>query len=106
MIRAGSLRHRVEIQSVTDSASAFGDVSQSWSTVTTVWASIEPLKAREAFEAQQTKTRVSHRVEIRYISGVTTKHRLVYGSRTLNINSVLNPGERNERLVLVCTENE
>lgn len=105
-MRAGQLRHRVTIQGVTDTASAFGDVSQSWSSVATVWASVEPLNAREAFEAEQTKTKVSHKVMMRYRSDVSTKNRVQHDSRTLNITSVINVGERNKTLMLLCVENE
>ena len=105
-MRAGNLRHRVAIQSVTDTASAFGDVSQSWSTVATVWASVTPLTAREALEADQVKTKISHKVTMRYRSDVSTKNRLSYDSRTLNITSVLNVDEKNKTLVVLCVENE
>tara|TARA_Y100000401_G_scaffold117519_1_gene126828 strand:- start:16833 stop:17150 length:318 start_codon:yes stop_codon:yes gene_type:complete len=105
-MRAGQLRHRATLQSVTDTASAFGDVSQSWSTVETVWCNIEPLTAREALEAEQIKSRISHKVTLRYRANVSTKNRLVFDSRTFNITSVLNVGERNKTLLLMCTENE
>ena len=103
-MRAGQLRHRVIIQSVSDAASAFGDISQSWSTLATVWGKVEPLSAQEAFSAQQTKTRVSHKVTMRYRSDVTTKNRLSYDSRVLNITSILNEDERNKTLTLLCVE--
>ncbi len=103
-MRAGRLRHRVTIETPGGTASAFGEVAQSWSTVATVWAAVEPTSSRERVENEQTKTFTTHRVLVRYRDDVTTSERVTFGSRTLNILSVINPNEQNATLELLCTE--
>lgn len=105
-MRAGRLRHRVTIETPGGTSSAFGEVAQTWSTLATVWAAVEPTTSRERVENEQTKTFTTHRVQIRYRANVTTAERVQFGSRTLNILSVINPNEQNATLELLCTEVE
>jgi len=101
----GKLRHRVTIQKVTVTQDAdTGEVSETWSTLGQVWAEVAPLSGRELFAAQQVEAQVSHQVTTRYRGDVTPNMRISHNSRTLNIESVINPGERNRELQLLCTE--
>ena len=103
-LKAGRLRHRVTLQSAADTADGGGGFTTVWSDVATVWASIEPLKGRERLFAQQLESPVSHRVTLRHRSGVTTAMRVKFGSRILNIRSVINAEERDRALELLCEE--
>ncbi len=77
-MRAGRLRHRVQIQErVETTRDEHGGISPTWSTIATVSASVEPLRGRELFEAQQVQERTTIRVRMRHYPGLTTKHRLV-----------------------------
>lgn len=100
-MRAGELRHRITIQRATETQDAFGAVVQTWSTFATLWAGVEALSGREFFAAQQVNAQVSHRIRIRYLSGVTPKMRVVFGSRTFNIEVVMDDGRRRELQLLV-----
>lgn len=105
MLRAAELNKRVTIQQTTvtqDSDS--GEETDSWGTFATRWAKVEPLTGKERWAAQQVNPEVTSRVTIRYTSGVTAKMRVLYGSRVLQIDAVLNPLERNEAMELLCTE--
>lgn len=99
---AGALRHFVELQKPTASQDDFGEELQSWSGYAKVWASIEPLKGRELFAAQQISAETTIRVRLRYVADVASGHRVVYGTRILEINSIANPDERNKDLELMC----
>lgn len=77
-MRAGELRHRVQIQVASDSRDAHGGNVRSWSTIATVWASIEPLTGRELFEAQQIESRATVRIRLRHYPGLTGKHRILF----------------------------
>ena len=103
-MRAGRLKHRVTIETPGGTASTFGEVAQTWSTVATVWAAVEPTSSRERVENEQTKTFTTHRVLMRYRDDVSTVERVTFGSRTLNIQSIINPNEQNATLELLCTE--
>jgi head-tail adaptor len=52
----------------------------------------------------QTVGTVSHEVVIRYLSTVSIKHRIYFGTRVLEIASIANKDERNEYLTLLCNE--
>lgn len=104
MIEAGRLRHRVAIQSATEAQNDLGEVEKTWATTATVWGAVEPLTGRELWQAQQVSAEITHRVRMRYRSGLTPKNRILFGSRILEINAILNPEERNIDLELLCRE--
>jgi SPP1 family predicted phage head-tail adaptor len=105
-MQAGRLRHRVTVQRATDAIDQYGDQTPTWTSLGTVWASVEPLNGREYFAAAQMQSEVSTRIVIRPISGVTLtpKDRVKFGSRYFDIQSVINRDERNRELQLLCVE--
>jgi SPP1 family predicted phage head-tail adaptor len=100
----GPLRHRVAIQARTVTQDGYGATVATWATAATVWASVEPLSGREAWQAQSVRPDVTHTVTIRAYDGLTPKHRLLFDGRTLEIESVVNLEERNRYMVLQCKE--
>jgi len=104
LMDAGRMRHRVSIQQVTETKDTYGATTRTWATIATVWAAIEPIAGREYFYAQQVQSNVSHRVTIRHRAGVTPKMRIMHDSRTFEIESVRNLGERDRWLELMCSE--
>lgn len=103
-IDAGDLRRRVEIQANTPAANSLNQPIDSWATVATRWASIEPASGTRFTASEQTRTLTTHKVVIRYYPGLTPKYRIVYGSRVFNILQILNEGEFNVRHTLLCQE--
>ncbi len=108
-MQAGKLQHRVTIQAATETASPSGAKSQVWNEYATVWAAVVPLSGRELVHAQQAQPDVTHKVTLR--SGgtvtrdlITPKHRLLYGSRVLEILSVTDENENGFVLTLSCME--
>ena len=102
-MRAGELRHRVELQEKTETQTALG-VTETWRTVATLWADVRDLAGREYYAAAQTQTEVTTRVRIRYRAGVTPAWRLLHGARTLEIRSVIDPDGRRRELQLMCKD--
>ena len=101
------MRHRVEVLSKSAARDSFGAEVISWVTVATVWASVEPLRGREYIEAKQGQVEVSHRVGMRAFPAVDSSMRLrISGGRVLEIESVIDPLERGERLELMCAERD
>ncbi len=90
MLKAGDLRHRVTIERLTSSQNtSTGDVTESWVTFATVWAAIAPLSARDFVAAQAAQSKVSARLTIRALPGVTAAMRAVHGSTIYYIEGVL-----------------
>jgi SPP1 family predicted phage head-tail adaptor len=100
----GDLRHRITIQRAHEQPDNLGGMTTVWETEAEVWAAIWPVSAREVVSNAQLVGQVSHRVRIRYLEGVAPRMRILFGARTLNILSVVNPEERNELLDLICME--
>jgi SPP1 family predicted phage head-tail adaptor len=103
-MKAGSLRHRVTLQQLTISQGTSGDLVEAWGDVATLWAAVEPLSGREYWQAQQVAAETSIRVRIRYRDGLDTTMRVIYGTKTLEILSIVDPEERHRELQLMCRE--
>jgi len=107
-VRAGLLRHKVDIQSNGETVDSFGGVVSGWSDVVTDYpATVTPLRGVERDSQGRVESDVTHKVTIRYasvVAALTTSHRVVYGSRVFDIKSVVNVGERNVMIELMCVE--
>lgn len=104
MIGAGARDKRVTIQEKTITKDNIGNQVEVWHDITTVWAAIQPLSGREYWAARQVNAETTTKVTILYRRGVTAEHRILYGSRVLEILEVVNPLEGNAELVLMCKE--
>jgi SPP1 family predicted phage head-tail adaptor len=94
----------VKFQRPIEAADTYGEAVATWQTVLERYASVEPLSGRETEQARAVVATATHRVRTLFVSGVTPKWRLLFGSRILHIGSVLNPEEANEELELLVTE--
>lgn len=105
--RTGTMRKRVSVQKFTESRGAQGGFVRTWVTENTVWAKVMPLGAQERIDADQTQNVRTHRVTMRFYSpGITGVDRLLFGTRILNIVSVVDPGERGCDTILDVKEAE
>ena len=103
-MRAGTLRHRVEIKSPTRTTDSQGGYTTTWSHVVDTWADIRPITAREAFVRQGLQHVVTHMVRMRYRDDMSSDYRIVWGSRTLLIRSMRNVDERGRMIEFECEE--
>lgn len=78
-MRAGRLRHRLTVQSISQSQDLVtGEIVQGWTdTGLKIWGSIEPLSVREFIEAKAAQGEVSARVLTRWNDGIDESMRLV-----------------------------
>jgi SPP1 family predicted phage head-tail adaptor len=105
-MRAGKLRHTISIQSRSITRDAGGGAVDTWATVTdgTRPAEVRPISSGERFSDQQLQEVVTHRISCRWLSGITTKHRILFGTRAFDIQSVINWSERDRELTMFCVE--
>lgn len=103
--RAGQLRHRLEIQSLTEGSDGVGGKPKTPSTVETVWGSIRRATEVEAFydDGRQVNV-VTHIIETRYSSNIDEDKQIVFDSRTFQIVAVDNKDERSKDMILRCLE--
>lgn len=100
----GLMRVRAEVQARTIAQDSFGAAVPTWTTLATRWARVEPLSGREQWQAQQVRPDVTHRVTLRYYSGLTPTHRLKAGDRVFNVESVLDLDTLKRVQECVCVE--
>ena len=105
-MRAGALKHKVIFQKLTKVPSETGASKSQWGDIISPqeWTQIIPLKGEEKYQSQHLKTEVNHKIRLRYRSDLDSKMRVVYGLRIFNIDSILNPFERNKELQIMATE--
>lgn len=99
---AGALDRRIVIQRNTAAQDTAGEPVESWATLSTVWAQIEPLRGVERWQAEQVNAELELKVRIRYLAGVTPKDRFTLGGETYEIESVMEIG-RQEGMELLCS---
>jgi SPP1 family predicted phage head-tail adaptor len=81
-----------------------GQAIPSWGTHATRYAEVAPFSGSERFQAQTVNAEIIHEVRMRYKSGVTPKMRVLYGTRILRIERIIDEREEHRELVLLCSE--
>lgn len=103
MIRAGLMRERITLESPSEVRSRSGETRLTWSTLATVWASVDGLNTKDIMQAQQANVMATHRIRCRYRSDVNHKQRIQWRGRTMEIASVTDRGNR-EYLEILARE--
>lgn len=92
-MESGRLNRRITLQSVSESADESGQMTETWSDVATVWAEVVQAGGREFFQGgKQPEADAAFR--IRYLSGITRKHRITYNGETYDITAIKELGYR------------
>jgi SPP1 family predicted phage head-tail adaptor len=103
-MQSGKLRFRAQIQQKAQTTSSSGQNTIAWSELDTVWCSVRTLTGREYFAHDKANAEVTHIVVIRWLDTVTTEMRIVWDSRTLNIESIAEDKTHERMMVLRCKE--
>jgi SPP1 family predicted phage head-tail adaptor len=98
------LDKRIVIETLTLTANDSGGQSEAWTTHTTVWASLKPKLVKEINFAQRIEPRIDHEIIIRYLSTLTAKMRINFGSRYFEIKAIVNVEENNQWMQILATE--
>jgi head-tail adaptor len=110
VIDPGRLTHSVSIQTPgAPVADGEGGYTQTWYAITPspVWCSFTSAAARDMQRlagGNATLAAATHIIEMHYHSGITTRMRVVIGTRPLNILGVANVDEADEMTRLFCEE--
>ncbi len=105
-MRAGKLRHRVRIErrgSVQDPET--GEMIPGWAEVATVWASVEPVSARDFIASRAGQAEITARIVMRHRDDLDATMRIVHRGKVYNIQGVLpDPDSGLEYVTLPCNE--
>ncbi len=97
----GSMRNKIVIQTLGGATDSGGGQATSYSTLATVWAEVINNSGQENMFGDQVRTTDSYTFTIRYLSSVTTKHRISYNSLTFNIQSIRSLFEGKEKYQII-----
>jgi len=101
----GALRHRILFQSVGSTVDSFGTtINTTPTTIATLWGSIEPISGREMDLIHEVQAEVTHKVVIRYNSGIDAADQFTHDSRVFNIESVRDADERKVYMLILAKE--
>jgi len=100
----GLLRVELALQEASLTSDGMGGHTETWTTIATVFARIEPVGARSAFGADQTIETVTHRITIRRREDIRSGMRFVKYGRIFEIATVHDPDETGR--YLVCNAKE
>lgn len=110
IFQSGKLRHRVQIVKPTLAQDTTGGWTVNQDTIVLeCWATIEALTGVEKFAAHEFTSNVTHSIWIRHPrsaipGGIQAKMQVWFDTRQFQVESVLNPDERNKMLQLLCVE--
>lgn len=103
-MQSGRLRHRLKIQAKSESRDTDGNVTITFSDLATVWGQVTPLRGSKTVSLERVQDNAQFTVRLRFYAGLTPSHRLLFGTRVLEILAVVNPEERNREMVLSAVE--
>lgn len=96
------MKHRVTFQVQSTTQDAMGQPLDTWTEVCQRMVSIEPLNGRELLTVSGEFADVSVRMRSRYdstLAALKPHHRIVYGSQTYDIQSIVEPDTRGQELI-------
>ena len=102
-MKPGKMRYRITLEQSIGNQDDYGNVTDEWIDVCTVWADIVPLSGREYLAAEQNMSETQFKIYIRYRDGVTAKMRVLEGNHVYELLSVLG-NRRSGMLTLMAKE--
>lgn len=90
----GDLNRRLVLQEPLETADGAGGVARSFAPVMTLWASVEPVSAKNSVIADAPGATVTHRIIVRRRAAVTTRCRFVEGATVYRIVTLREDGTR------------
>lgn len=104
-INPGEFRHRIIIQKMNKIENDYGELLDTWVDFLEVRAAIYPLSGKDFFAAETTNNEITHKINIRYVQGITSTMRIKLGERYFEITSPpINFQEKNILLQIMCKE--
>lgn len=101
----GRLNKRVELLRYADIENSYGTTSKELALVIPhkIWARVEPASGRDYYEEAKDKTEDLYKITIRYREGLTNDMLVRYKNAVYAIQTMLDPGETHEQLILLCS---
>lgn len=104
MTKIAKLRHRVQIESFTETEGSGYTTNKVFTPIMTVFAECMPVSGYVTFMAQQIGQNITHKFMMRWQPYVTSENWILMDGRRFRIRSVKNYLEKNRFLELMCEE--
>lgn len=105
MLRIGGLDRPITVQDVVDVRDAFGGIMETWTDSGYTWGHIVQNWGGERFNDEQRQGTNTIMFIIRWVAGLSAKHRLIYDDRIYNVMSVAEMGRR-DALQVICSASD
>lgn len=102
-MRAGNLRNKAEIQEIGSTQDNYGAVDDHVK-FKDVWCSIIPVSGKESFLSNVDFSKTTHKIRIRYTTGINASQRLVWRGRIFKFIGVMNVSERDKTIDIKAEE--
>ncbi len=99
-----SLDQRITLEAPTYANDGKGGRTVIWQAFATVWASVTPRAQGSTLDADAIQKPVRYDITLRTRHDITKAMRVVWGSRTLTIDSVLTPSTREPFMALIAID--
>ena len=105
-IKAGSLRHKINIEREQDIADGMGGSTIAWANITdaALRAKVMPLNGSETFKAMRLEAKVSHKITIRFRGDLLSSDRINYKGRVMQVRSIIDLEEAHKWLEIMADE--
>lgn len=100
--KIGNMRERIVFQQQSRTLDSMGGAAVTWSTVTTVWASVDETSGSETFPTLQIQPQTNVTFMIRYLSTITQAMRISWNSNFYNIKEIINEGNRDKYMKITA----
>lgn len=107
-INPGEFRNTIVFQKINkdeNDQNDYGEPVEKWDDIITTKAGIYPLSGETFFAAEKENSKITHKINMRYIPGITTDMRIKFGERFFQmVSPPINFQERNIELQILCKE--
>jgi len=103
-VRAGKLRHPVDLRTLVQTPDGAGGQTESYVTLASVFASIERIEETEDLNAGMLQNVTTHKIKIRFCTGLSVSDRVRFGSREFEITTIDDIEQRGYVQELMCFE--
>ena len=102
----GDLRSRLGLYVPHDTPDELGGAQTKWSFLRAFWAHVEPKTHSETRENGRLAVTQSYKITMRYRADFPERARVIWGHRILRVIASSDPDNRQERLHLICEEEQ
>ncbi len=106
MPKTASLRHRITLQSKTQTPDGAGGYTTTWQTITNLWAHIKPVKSTHTLQNNKQTTTTTHEIKIRHRTDITTDMRFTHNQKIFSILSIQDREGKKQWLTCICEQQE